>query len=211
MEITSRIERTNSLQVSGTRIRLTVSRAFGLSILLLLVLGSSHWTHARFFDELLFLAGVLLVVAGACGRLWCFAYIAGRKKKVLTTVGPYSMCRHPLYFFSMVTGIGLGLCTKTVTAALLFVIAFAVYYPYVIRTEEQFLSANFPEYEDYKKQVPLFFPSRSHFNDGDVGVNACDFRREILGVGGFLAAIGLLEFLACLHHAEVLPTYFLIP
>ena len=212
METISRqIERTNTLQVSGTKIRLAVSRAFGLGVLLLLVFGSSYWAHDRLFKELLFLAGALLVVVGACGRLWCFSYIAGRKKKVLTTVGPYSVCRHPLYFFSLVTGIGLGLCTKTLTAAFLIGLAFAVYYPYVIRTEERFLSANFPEYEEYRKRIPLFFPSWRHFADGDVAVNAGDFRREILGVGGFLAAIGLLEFLASLHQAAILPTYFLLP
>ncbi|HYO11612.1 MAG TPA: isoprenylcysteine carboxylmethyltransferase family protein [Thermoanaerobaculia bacterium] len=202
------IEATNSLQVTRTKIRLILSRVFGLSILGLLVLGSSDWSNAHLFDHMLFLLGVLLAIIGFCGRLWCHSYIAGRKKRVLITVGPYSLCRHPLYFFSLVGGLGLGLCTETLSVAILFVLAFAVYYPHIIRTEEAFLSANFSDYEEYKKRVPLFFPRWSRFADGDVMVNASHLRGEIMEAGGFLSSIGIFELLDLLHYTDVLPTYF---
>jgi protein-S-isoprenylcysteine O-methyltransferase Ste14 len=205
------VQTLNGLQVSRTRIRLMVSRLFGLSILVLLVLGSSYWSSAPLFDQMLFVVGFVLAVVGFCGRLWCLSYIAGRKKRVLVTEGPYSLCRHPLYFFSLVGGIGLGLCTETLSAAILFVFAFTVYYPHVIRGEETFLDDNFPAYEEYKRRVPLFFPRWSNFAEGHALVNACDFRREIVAAGGFLLSIGVFEFVESLHHAEVLPTYFLIP
>lgn len=202
---------TNSLQITCTRTRLILSRVFGLGMLTLVLLGSSYWARAPLFDQMLFCAGFLLALLGFCGRLWCLSYIAGRKKKVLVTVGPYSLCRHPLYFFSMVGGIGLGLCTETLTLAVLFLVAFALYYPYIIHTEEKFLSENFPDYKEYQSRVPLFFPRWSNFADADVVVNARNFRREILASGGFLSFIGVFELVEVLHHAQVLPTYFLIP
>jgi steroid 5-alpha reductase family enzyme len=163
------------------------------------------------FDQVLFVAGVFLAVVGFCGRLWCLSYIAGRKKRVLVEDGPYSLCRHPLYFFSLVGGIGLGLCTETLSVALLFALAFAVYYPQAIRGEETFLSDNFPGYEEYRKRVPLFWPRWSNFVEGEGLVSVCAFRREIVASGGFLVLIGLFELVETLHHAEILPTWFLIP
>lgn len=205
------VQTLNGLQISRTRTRLVVSRLFGLSIVGLLVFGSSYWSAYPMFDQMLFVLGFLLAVVGFCGRLWCLSYIAGRKKRVLITEGPYSLCRHPLYFFSFVGGIGLGLCTETITAAVLFALAFAVYYPQAIRGEETFLSDNFARYEEYRKRVPLFFPRWSNFVEGEGTVDVCAFRREIVAAGGFLLCIGLFELVESLHHAEILPTLFLIP
>ena len=201
----------NGLQVSRTRTRLLVSRLFGLTILFMLAFGTSYWSKTPVFDQALFLAGVVLAVTGFCGRLWCHSYIAGRKKKVLVVDGPYSLCRHPLYFFSFVGGIGLGLCTETLSAALLFAMAFAVYYPQAIQGEETFLRDNFAGYEDYRKRVPLFFPRWSNFVEGDGMVSVCAFRREIVAAGGFLLLIGVFEMVETLHHVDILPTLFLIP
>src|SRR4028118_1333930 len=204
-------ESKNSLQISCTKTRLLVSRLFGLSLLLILAFGASYWSSAPLFAQALFCIGLLLAIAGFCGRLWSLCYIAGRKKKELVTVGPYSLCRQPLYFFSLVGGIGLGLCTETLTLAALFAIGFALYYPYIIRTEESFLSSQFSEYEEYKKRVPLFFPRWSNFTEGNLMVNAGSLRREIVAAGGFLCIVAVLEMVESLHHARILPTYFLIP
>lgn len=130
---------------------------------------------------------------------------------MLVTAGPYSLCRHPLYFFSLVGGIGLGLCTQTLCVALFFTLAFAAYYPRAIRGEEAFLSDNFPAYEEYKKRVPSFVPRWSNFAEGDGIVSVGDFGREIAATGGFLLLIGTFAMLDSLHAADLLPTYFLIP
>ncbi len=201
----------NGLQVSRTRTRLVVSRLFGLTILFMLAFGTSHWSVYPMIDQMIFLAGVVLAVVGFCGRLWCLSYIAGRKKRVLVTEGPYSLCRHPLYFFSLVGGIGLGLCSETFTVALLFALAFAAYYPQAIRGEETFLSDNFAEYGEYRKRVPLFFPRWSNFVEGEGTVSVCAFRRELVAAGGFLLCIGIFEMVESFHHANLLPTWFLIP
>ncbi|MES1241952.1 MAG: isoprenylcysteine carboxylmethyltransferase family protein [Acidobacteriota bacterium] len=209
----SHIETTmNGLQVSRTRKRLRVSRMFGLSLLALPLFGASTWSSPTlFFGPLLFLTGVLLAVTGFCGRLWCLSYVAGRKKRVLVTAGPYSLCRHPLYLFSLIGGLGLCLCTRTLSAAVLFALAFAVYYPRAIRGEEAFLSDNFPDYEEYRRRVPRFVPRWSNFIAGDGSVSVCDFGRELVPAAGFLLLIGVFEMLDSLHAANLLPTWFLVP
>ncbi|HEX3129060.1 MAG TPA: isoprenylcysteine carboxylmethyltransferase family protein [Thermoanaerobaculia bacterium] len=202
----------NGLQIARTRQRLLLTRLFGLTILSLVVFGSSFWTGgATLFDDMLFLVGLLLAVVGVCGRLWCLSYICGQKKRVLITTGPYSLCRHPLYFFSFVGGIGLGLCTEMLSVAGIFALAFALYYPPAIRGEEAFLSGNFPDYEEYRKRVPLFFPRLSNFVEGEGTLCVRRFRRELMAAGGFLLFIGVFELLEALHEASVLPTYFLLP
>lgn len=201
----------NGLQITRTRKRLMLSRIFGLGMMSLVVFGSSSWSKNVIFDEMLFLAGFFLAVVGFCGRLWCLSYIAGRKKRVLIASGPYSLCRHPLYFFSLVGGIGLGLCTEMLSVAALFALAFAIYYPQAIRGEEAFLSQNFPDYEEYRKRVPLFFPRWSNFVEGEGMCSLCNFRRELMNAGGFLLFIGVFEFVEALHETNLIPTYFLIP
>ena len=204
----------NALQCRGTRVRLIASRAFGVAVLVLLTLGSNYWDHANhvLVEESLFILGILLAVLGFLGRVWCLAYITGRKKRALVTTGPYSLCRHPLYFCSLVGAVGLGLCTETLTAPLLIAAAFAVYYPSVIRREERFLDDNFPGYAAYKRRVPLFFPRWSAFVDESaLQLNPRAFRHELIAAGAVVPLIGVIELIEALHQAAWLPSYFLIP
>ena len=203
----------NMRQAVRTRNRLLAGRLFGLGLAILLALGSTYWDISNeLIGTGLFLVGTLLTVAGYCGRLWCFSYIAGRKKKVLVTKGPYSLCRHPLYFFTLVGGLGLAFCTETLSIPLLFLLAFGTYYPSIIRAEDEFLSLNFSDYDDYRRRVPLFFPNLARFSSEDtVEVNSRAFLRELSGTAGFLCLVGVIELIEGLHSSNVLPTYFLIP
>jgi protein-S-isoprenylcysteine O-methyltransferase Ste14 len=201
------------LQDVRTRNRLIAGRIFGLGIAILLILGSTYWDVSNeLFGTSLFLAGTLLAVLGFFGRLWCLSYIAGRKKRVLVTAGPYSLCRHPLYFFTLVGGLGLALCTETLSIPLIFLLGFGLHYPSIIRAEDEFLSLNFPDYDDYKKRVPMFFPRLIRpVNEETVLVNAKYFLRELSSTGASLCLLGVIELIEGLHRADVLPTYFLIP
>lgn len=208
------LHRVHTLQCRGIRTRLLVSRAFGGAALALLALAPSYWSVYDYvlFEESLFVAGILLTGLGLLGRLWCLAYITGRKKRVLVVTGPYSLCRHPLYFSSFVGGVGLGLCTETLTAPLLIALAFAIYYRRAIRHEERFLIENFPGYAAYRRRVPAFFPRWSGFADEhDVRLDTRAFRRELLAAGAVVPVIGGIGLIEALHQAAWLPRYFLIP
>lgn len=69
--------------------------------------SAEHLPHSALRAMGFELAGWLLFLAGAFYRWWATLYIGGRKSKSLVCDGPYSTCRHALYFgtFLMVLAI----------------------------------------------------------------------------------------------------------
>ena len=143
------------------RFRTLISLIFGLAIGCSLLFGESRWEMSPLIEESLMLLACFMAGIGAFGRIWCSLYIAGYKNNVLVTDGPYSMCRNPLYFFSFVGGIGVSCATETFTIPLLTALAFGIYYPSVIRKEQERLLTLFGDaYRNYCRNVPSFIPSR---------------------------------------------------
>ena len=69
------------------------------------------------------------------------------------------MTRNPLYFFSLIGGIGVALATETLVLPLLVVLAFAAYYPFVIRSEEAVLLKRHGEkFREYFKKRSAIYP-----------------------------------------------------
>jgi protein-S-isoprenylcysteine O-methyltransferase Ste14 len=217
MEGMTTLHSTHDLQAAQTQSRLFASRLLGLGVLAVVLSSASYWDNSdrALVAEVLFLLGVVLTVAGVCGRLWCLVYIGGRKKRELVTAGPYALCRHPLYLSTLACGVGLGLCTETLSASVIFVVAFLVYYPYNIHKEERFLVLNFAGYEEYQRRVPRFFPTwpwrRGAASGCEIVVDGRAFAREILTAAGLLLVPGIFEFIESLHESGTLPTYFLLP
>lgn len=198
----------------GIRARLAITRLLGAGTLLLVVMSASRWMIAgpAIVGELLFAAGVALAVVGFLGRLWALCYIGGRKKRVLVTAGPYSQCRHPLYLFSLVGGLGLGLCTGRLSIAAIALAAGILFCPGAMRREDRFLAERFESYREYQRRVPALLPNWPlKFRDDDVEVDGRALRRALLDSAGFLVAPPLLGLLAGLQAAELLPYLFLLP
>ena len=109
--------------------------------------------------RLLFLLGAILTIAGAAGRTWCLLFIAGRKDQELLTVGPYSLCRHPLYFFSLIGTVGVGLASRTLAVPAVAVAAFTLFYVGVIRHEQNRLrEIHGAELDSYIQRVNGLIP-----------------------------------------------------
>jgi protein-S-isoprenylcysteine O-methyltransferase Ste14 len=193
--------------------RTKLSRVFG--ILYILAFSFSERlleTGAHFVTQAMILAGSLLVGVAVIGRLWCALYIAGYKSGTLIKEGPYSICRHPLYLFSMLGALGVGLCTECLTLALAVLLAFAAAYPSAIRAEERRLREIFgEEYERYARAVPRFLPDFSLYREPlTYTVNTASFRREMRDSLLFVAAIGLFEIIESFGEAGVItPLYSL--
>jgi len=98
------------------------------------------------------LAGIgLLIRAAAAGRL--------RKHEALATSGPYAWTRNPLYFGSLFLAAGFLLAAASWVAALVAAVYLAVFYPGVMRREEEELRAEYgAAFDDYARRVPHFWP-----------------------------------------------------
>jgi hypothetical protein len=173
------------------------------------MLSGNYWeTRIPLLSAMLFLTGVALAGIGSMGRLWCLLYIAGYKENSLIAVGPYSMTRNPLYFFSLIGALGVGFATETFTIPLLVVTAFAIYYPAVIKAEEMRLRELHKEkFDKYMAKVPRFFPKVENFTEPeDYVIKPVLFRKNVFDALWFIWLIGILELIETLHDVNILPS-----
>jgi protein-S-isoprenylcysteine O-methyltransferase Ste14 len=193
------------------RHRTKLSQLIGLLYILLYTFSKKELeTTMPAITEMMIITGIILVGSGMVGRLWCAQYIAGRKTESLITEGPYSVCRNPLYFFSLIGGSGVGLCTESVMLALAIPALFAVIYPITIRNEERvLLKLHGESYRDYMSKVPRFFPKWSLFHEpANYVVDTKIYRREMIDALYFAYVLGLFEMIEELANAGVIKIFF---
>ncbi|MDR1966608.1 MAG: isoprenylcysteine carboxylmethyltransferase family protein [Synergistaceae bacterium] len=191
--------------------RTRISRLLGGVFILVFMFSDRKLEYyAPIFSQIMIIAGCFLVGCATVGRLWCAQYIAGYKTNTLVTSGPYSMCRNPLYFFSLLGGVGVGLCTESLTLTAVIAAVFVAVYPMTIRAEERKLSHIFGEaYGNYAASTPRFLPDISKFNEpAEYTVNTKIFRREVVDAVYFAWAVGFFEFIEIFVELQLLPTYF---
>ncbi len=97
-----------------------------------------------------------LVIPG----LWLRGYASGyiKKNEQLTTTGPYAFVRNPLYLGSILIAAGFAVALLSWPVAVALTIMFVAIYVPVIASEERFLRATFPEFDEYCRRVPRLFP-----------------------------------------------------
>jgi protein-S-isoprenylcysteine O-methyltransferase Ste14 len=171
-----------------------------LGLLILAATGSAWREIAPGVHASLRVSGLVLILLCILGRTWCTLYMGGWKNRELITKGPYSTVRNPLYLFTIVGTVGIGLLAGSVTAAFLFgSIALAVF-SYTVRMEEASLEHAFGEaFRAYAARVPRFWPLPSAWQDVDeVIVKPRLVARTFIEASLFLLAfplIGLRDFL----------------
>jgi protein-S-isoprenylcysteine O-methyltransferase Ste14 len=150
--------------------------------------------------------GMLLIIAAIVGRSWCALYIGGRKAREIVATGPYSISRNPLYAFSLMGIVGIGLQTGSLVMGLfLLAIALAIFLP-VIRREEQLLADRFGyEYAAYCARVPRFGPNLAGWRDMEtIAVHPERVRQTCVEALVFLLAIPVCEGIDMLQGAGYL-------
>jgi protein-S-isoprenylcysteine O-methyltransferase Ste14 len=192
--------------------RIKVSRVFGIAFAAALLATGSIW-QGTLVGRAMFLVGIVLAAIGMVGRIWCLTYSSGYKSSELVIHGPYSVSRNPLYFFSFIGLIGIGLATETITLTLFLIAFFALVYPAVIAGEEEFLRGKFGEpYAEYCRRTPRFVPNRSLFVEPEsYSVQPRTLRRSLGGVIWFIGLPVVIQILVSLRAAGLIGSVALLP
>ncbi|MDD3603847.1 MAG: isoprenylcysteine carboxylmethyltransferase family protein [Kiritimatiellae bacterium] len=156
------------------------------------------------------LLGLLLLGVAALGRVWCLVFIAGKKKDLLQTDGPFSLVRNPLYVFSFIGFIGFGLAVKNPPLAVILGILFSVYYPFIVRREEKRLTNIFGDvYRDYQSKTPRWIPDFRLYREPEtMNVYPAKIREGILDAMWFIWAFFGWEALEVMRELGILPVIF---
>jgi protein-S-isoprenylcysteine O-methyltransferase Ste14 len=137
-----------------------------------------------------------LVVPG----VWLRGYASGtvKKNRELAVTGPYAYTRNPLYLGSMLIAAGFAVALLSWPVALALALGFAVIYVPVIASEERFLRANFPGFDDYCRRVPRLIPRLTPASHPGAGAGSFSFslylhhREYNAGMGAMLLYLCLL-------------------
>ena len=155
----------NSLKSSWAyQWRIPVSTgALAASVVMALWFGPADWAGGSMRAVTLG-TGWALLLAGVLIRLWATTCLGGRKARELIAVGPYSLCRNPLYVGTFLIAVS-QICfyqSLWMTPGILlpmFIYAFGV-----VPAEEQRLRNRLgAAYDEYCRTTPRWFPNPLRF------------------------------------------------
>jgi protein-S-isoprenylcysteine O-methyltransferase Ste14 len=189
--------------------RIALQRTYAIALIAALTFTATRWgSIAPVFEELLALVGWVFVGIGVLGRIWSGSYISGSKNAKLIVDGPYSICRNPLYFFSLLASLGVMLVSETLILPLQFAALFWIYYAELIAREEVvLLTLHGAAFEAYCARVPRFWPKFSLYSEpAEYVVSAARFRKSMADAIWFVVGAALIDFLEAMHELHYLPT-----
>jgi len=178
-----------------------------------IAIGQASSPNGDELHELAETIGLILIIISIFGRTWCAIYLSGRENRELVTRGPYSVCRHPMYSFAIIGGVGVGAQVGSFVIGLICgFIAWLILQRFATR-EENVLQAEFGGlYQQYAERVPRFIPNFSLWQDVEVvEVWPRTVMLAFLDAAIFLVAIPIAEAVEYLHDIGALPAIFRLP
>ncbi|MGB6118554.1 MAG: isoprenylcysteine carboxylmethyltransferase family protein [Mesorhizobium sp.] len=157
--------------------------------------------------------GLALMLIGIGGRLWSILYIGGRKSAEVVDIGPYSMTRNPLYFFSAVAAAGVGAQIGSWVMAIIFGVLCWAAFTVVIRREEKFLASELGQtFRDYLASTPRFFPNPLLYRDRpEVTFKPSVWNRTLMDGLVFVLAVPIFEAIEYGQQTGFLPILLHLP
>lgn len=191
----------------SSRNRIVLTRIIAATLVLYVLFRHPPDIIPQFIMDISEILGLILLTVAAFGRIWCLIYVGGKKNNVLMTFGPYSIVRNPLYVFSFLGAVGLGMTVENPLLALVLAVVFAVYYPYVVRKEERKLIALFGSaYQEYMLLTPRWFPRFRLYNEPEtITLHPRYVRKGILSGMWFIWAFLLWEILEFVRSSGLWP------
>ena len=189
------------------------SRIFAIALIAALLVSKPMLADDGLLREFMSLLGYALVIIGAFGRVYCSAFIGGRKNDEVVRVGVFSVVRNPLYVFSFIAVMGIGLQSGMLLVLALLVAAFILYYPLVVAKEEAFLQHKFGEpYSKYMSEVPRWLPNLKLWNEPEqIDAKPKFIRHTILDACVFFLPLPCFALISHLQATHILPILFTIP
>lgn len=180
--------------------------AFAPVIFIVLFVWRS-WDDHSIRDFVVEWSGYILLLAGISLRMWSTLYIGQQKSKKLITDGPFSMCRNPLYFGTLLMAVGIALCFENLILLIFVLVVLVPVHLLVILSEEEQLLINFgPAYEQYKKEVPrLWFAFSRYQSPETIEVSTRAVRRATMEMALLLLIPPLGDLIEILHSSGALP------
>ena len=206
-------EQSDKLLFKIARLRVMVSRIFAVLVALLVIFTMPSFKQGGFVDMLFETSGLFLLTVCSIGRLWALLYISGKKTHEVVTDGPYSIVRHPLYLFSFIGAIGIGLVSENVLVLAAVIIFYLSYYPLTILSEEKTLTKKFGQaYIDYAKCTPRFLPKPSLYQSPDHFVVNADIFLKNMAIGMWFVWIFILfNFIEMLQTMGIIHVLLRVP
>ncbi|GGL66579.1 methyltransferase family protein [Wenxinia marina] len=188
--------------------RIGVLRAVFVLLLPILVFTRPVWDLESPLVETMEQVGIYCVIFAVLGRFWSILYSGGAKNRRVVREGPYSMARHPLYFFSTLGVAGLGLMSGSVLLALALTATVGGILAITARLEEEYLRRSFgAAYEEYAAEVPMILPNLRLFRTPErIEVTLRPLYGNFFDALVFLAFIPVSETLEWLKDDSVYPT-----
>jgi protein-S-isoprenylcysteine O-methyltransferase Ste14 len=112
--------------------------------------------------------GVSIFILGLWFRIWAQQHLHYRLtvKKNLTTTGPYSFVRNPIYLGNILICVGLIVTSELLWLVPITVIYSFFIYSFIVSYEEGHLLEKYGEsYQRYILEVPRWFPKTIHFKN----------------------------------------------
>ena len=193
--------------------RQTHSRIFAVLAVGLIIVSQPLIHPGTLPRQIMLWLGYVLVILGAFGRVYCSAFIGGRKNDEVVRLGPFSIVRNPLYVFSFLAVLGIGLESGMFSLIALLCGAYVLYYPLVVAREEAFLKNKFGEaYEVYLREVPRWFPNLKLWNEPEQFDAKPKFiRRTALDAALFFLPLPCFIVINMMHAMGTLPVWFTLP
>jgi protein-S-isoprenylcysteine O-methyltransferase Ste14 len=178
-----------------------------------LSVATSYWPDGHIIHESIEWTGVALIILCMLGRTWCTLYIGGRKNHALVADGPYSICRNPLYTFSIIGAVGVGAQFGSLGSAFVVGLFTYIVFARTATREEKSMAAAFGDrYRAYAARVPRFVPNFSLWSSPEtIPVRPRVMLTTLADAAVFFVAIPVVETFEYLHETGVLQTYFTLP
>ena len=158
-----------------------------------------------FFDasELSLIIGFAIAVIGELIRFWGVSW-AGSETRTTSGVGgsylvisgPFAHVRNPLYIGNILMYVGLGIMSFSLfpylqVIALLF---FLFQYYLIVGEEEEFLAKKYgTDYEEFRKNVPAFFPRISSYKNENIPQPKVNFKKGLKSESRTLQAFSIIS------------------